>query len=189
MQQRFDQNGNHESLQMVRGEELQTWHYHEFRCTELATSVKSPGQIEIEAKNIDPNKSYVLGFSWWNGYWHGNHEDNHQSVFIEFIEEGKTKRIPLLKDKILPRFDGKAKKDVEQVEMKLPEDAIKASRFKIIVTKGDEIESDTNVYMSEVWLRDGKNECLLPEELTPVGECPRPRVKYSAPCDKNLILL
>ena len=69
--------------QIVKGDKLQTWHYREFRCEELATSVKSLGEIVIEAKNINPDKIYTLGFSWWNGYWHGNHDDNHQSVFAE----------------------------------------------------------------------------------------------------------
>jgi len=35
-----------------------------------------------------PGKRYILGFSWWNGYWHGDHKDNHQSVFLEYPDHG-----------------------------------------------------------------------------------------------------
>jgi len=177
---RSDQKDNKEILQIDKGEELETWHYHEFRCEETATSVKSPGEIIISAENINPGKNYILGFSWWNGYWHGDHEDNHQSVFIEYFDEGRLKRIPLITNHVLPRFDGVKKKDVEQVELSLPAEATGAGTFKIIVTKGKGSESDKNVYLSEIWLRDASCKPLLPDVLTPVKECPRPRISYSA---------
>lgn len=176
----IDRNNDGESLMLEKGKELQTWHYHEFRCSELANSAKSPGEIIVNAKNIDPGKRYILGFSWWNGYWYGNHEDNHQSVFLEYPDLGKLKRIPILENHLLPRFDGREKKDVEQVELYLPAEATKAGTFSIIVTKGQVSEQDKNVYMSEIWLRDGSGKPLVPETLTPVKECIRPRVKYTA---------
>jgi len=175
-----NQKNNGENLLVSKGDKLQTWHYREFRCKELATSVKSPGEIVIEAKNINPDKTYKLGFSWWNGYWHGNHDDNHQSVFVEYIDKGNTKRIPLVENQILPRFDGRKKKDVEQVELSVPQEAIKAGNFNIVVTKGEEENSDENVYLSEIWLRDGNMKALLPNVLTPLKECSRPRVAYTA---------
>ncbi len=179
-QEKFDQNDTGEILKVVKGEGLQTWHYHEFRCEEMATSLKSPGEIILEADNINKDKNYTLGFSWWNGYWHGNHEDNYQSVYVEFIDEGTTKRIPLIENHILPRFDGRKKNDVEQVELQIPIEAIKEGKFKIIVAKGGGAEINKDVYLSEIWLRDGNGASLLPDVLTPVQECQRPRVTYTA---------
>jgi hypothetical protein len=176
----IDRNKDGESLILEKGTELQTWHYSEFRCSELANSAKSPGEILVKAKNIIPGKKYILGFSWWNGYWHGNHEDNHQSVFLEYPDQGKVKRIPLIDNQMLPRFDGMKKKDVEQVELYLPVEATRAGTFSIIVTKGQITEQDKNVYMSEIWLRDGSAKPLFPETLTPVKECAMPRVSYTA---------
>jgi len=176
----IDRNKDGESLILEKGKELQTWHYHEFRCSELANSAKSTGEIIVKAKNIVPGKRYILGFSWWNGYWYGNHEDNHQSVFLEYPDQIGVKRIPLLENQLLPRFDGREKKDVEQVELYLPVEAIRAGTFSIIVTKGQKPEQDKNVYMSEIWLRDGSAKPLVPETLTPVKECIRPRLSYTA---------
>ena len=169
-----------ETLIRAKGKELQTWQYHEFRCSELANSAKSVDGIVVNAKNIVPGKKYILGFSWWNGYWHGDHEDNHQSVYVEYPEQGVLKRMALIENKMLPRFDGVKKNDVEQVELYLPEEAIKAGSFSIIVTKGAKEEKDKNVYMSEIWLRDGAAEPLIPDTLTPVKKCVTPRVSYIA---------
>lgn len=175
-----DQHEGGEHLKMIKGEDLQTWQYHEFRCEEIATSVKSLGEIVFEAKNIDPAKPYMLGFSWWNGYRHGNHDDNYQSVFAEYKVDGTVKRIPLIENQLLPRFDGREKKDVEQVEFLLPTEVTKAGSFNIVVTKGKGEEKDKNVYLSELWLRDGTMKPLLPNVLTPVKDCPRPRIAYTA---------
>ncbi len=175
-----DQKDHKEILRLEKGEDMQEWHYREFRCDELATSVKSPGEIIIVAENMDPLKKYTLGFSWWNGYWHGDHEDNHQSVLIEYSSGGRLNRIPLITDHVLPRFDGNKKDDAEQVELTLPAEAIRAGSFKIVVTKGAGTEKDENVYLSEIWLRDGAGKALLPGVLTQVKDCKRPRVSYSA---------
>jgi hypothetical protein len=176
----IDRSKDGECLILEKGTKLQTWHYNEFRCSELANSAKSPGQITVKAKNINPDKRYFLGFSWWNGYWHGNHEDNHQSVYLEYPCMGKVKRISLLDNQQLPRFDGKEKKDVKQVELYLPVEATRAGTFSIIITKGHKTEQDKNVYLSEIWLRDGSAKPLIPDTLTQVKECNSPRVSYTA---------
>ena len=176
----IDRSKDGESLILEKGKDLQTWHYQEFRCSELANSSKSTGEIIVKAKDIVPGKRYILGFSWWNGYWHGDHKDNHQSVFLEYPGQGGMKRIPLLQNQLLPRFDEVEKKDVEQVELYLPEEATAAGTFSIIVTKGQESEQDKNVYMSEIWLRDGSAKPLFPDTLTPVKDCIMPRVSYTA---------
>jgi hypothetical protein len=169
-----------ENLILAKGKENQTWQYHEFRCSELANSSKSADGIVVNAKNIDSGKKYILGFSWWNGYWHGDHEDNHQSVYVEYPEQGELKRIALIENKMLPRFDGVKKDDAEQVELYLPEEVTKAGSFSIIVTKGTKEEKDKNVYMSEIWLRDGSAQPMIPDTLTPVKKCISPRVSYIA---------
>jgi hypothetical protein len=169
-----------ENLVLAKGKDLQTWQYHEFRCSELANSSKSDDGIVVNAKNIVSGKKYILGFSWWNGYWHGNHDDNHQSVYVEYPEQGELKKIALIENKMLPRFDGVKKNDVEQVELYLPEEVTKAGSFSIIVTKGTKEEKDKNVYMSEIWLRDGAAQPMIPDTLTPVKKCITPRVSYVA---------
>ncbi|MCP4311434.1 MAG: hypothetical protein GY790_09255 [Bacteroidetes bacterium] len=188
-----------EILEMIKGKDLRTWQYHEFRCDELATSVKEPESIIIGARNLQKDQSYTLGFSWWNGLWHGDHPDLIQSVYVEFVQDGNLKRLPLLENHTLPRFDGVMKKDVEQVEIPLPAEAIQAENLRIIIAKGERSASDgsddpadqeeaadnenaidENVYLSEIWLRDGRHEALLPAIPTPVTECPRPRFNYTA---------
>jgi hypothetical protein len=176
----IDRNRDGETLILEKGKDLQTWHYQEFRCSELANSAKSEGEIIVKAENIVQGKKYILGFSWWNGYWHGKHEDNHQSVFLEYTENGVIKRVPLVENQMLPRFDGAKKKDVEQVELLLPVEATSAGNFSIIVTKGNVQEQDKNVYLSEIWLRDGAAKPLIPDILTPVKEYVTPRVSYTA---------
>ena len=169
-----------ENLILSKGKDNQTWQYHEFRCSEFASSSKSADGIVVNAKNIVSGKKYVLGFSWWNGYWHGNHDDNHQSVYVEYPEKGELKRIALIENKMLPRFDGVKKNEVEQVELNLPEEVTKAGSFNIIVTKGIKQDKDRNVYMSEIWLRDGAAKPMIPDTLTSVQKCITLRVSYIA---------
>jgi hypothetical protein len=142
-----------------------------------------PEMVVVEAKNLDANKAYYLGFSWWRNLWHGNRPDIWQSVYIEYVTGNITERIPLLEEHLMPRFDGRKKDDVEQVELLIPQKAIKSGSFKIIVQKPDGQVSepaDKNVYLSEIWLRDGSYKPLLPSEPTPLNECIRPRREYKA---------
>ncbi len=183
--------GSGEILEMIKGKELRRWENHEFRCDEMATSVKEPGEIIIEARNLHKYRPYTLGFSWFYGLRHGDHADLFQSVFVEFVREGILTRLPLLENHTLPRFDGVLKKDIEQMEMIIQAEAIQAGNLRIVITKGElpagegsknqsdnEKAPDENVYLSEIWLRDGRYEALLPSKPTPVAECPRPRISY-----------
>ncbi|HCC70598.1 MAG TPA: hypothetical protein DEQ09_05535 [Bacteroidales bacterium] len=140
----------------------------------------SSEDIIIAVENVDPNNSYTVGFSWWNGYRHGNHPDNHQSVFVEYLDAGLQKSIPLLENQILPRFDGRKKTDVEQVEMPIPSEAVRAGEFRILIAKANTTDEDRKVYLGEIWLRDGSKKALLPEILTQVKDCARPRIEYKA---------
>lgn len=175
-----DQKKDGELLRVENDLALQRWDYHEFRCEETATAAKSTGDIIITVSNVDPRKKYFLGFSWWNGYQHGDHEDNYQSVFVAYSQEQHTREIPLIINHALPRFDGAKKMDVEQVELSLPLAAIAATTFKIIFRKGEGKEKDRNVYLGEIWLRDGSFQPLLPNTLTEVKDCVQPRISYTA---------
>lgn len=178
-----------ETLKLAKGKDRRVWHYHEFRCPETASSVQAPGSVVIEARGLDKNKPYTLGFSWWRGFWHGNHGDHNQSVFVEFDQGGITKRIPLLENRMLPRFDSARKQDVEQVEMTLPTEAVRAGNCRIVFAKTagpkpvpspkKKQPDDKNAYVSEIWLRDGASKALLPATLTPVAQSPRPRRKFT----------
>jgi hypothetical protein len=178
-----------ETLKLTKGKDRRMWHYHEFRCPETASSVHAPGRVVIEANDLDPNKTYNLGFSWWRGFWHGNHGDHSQSVFVEYNVGDTVKRIDLLTNKLLPRFDSRMKRDVEQVEMTLPAAAVAAGSCRIVFAKvaqpkqtpppKNKRPSDKNAYVSEIWLRDGASEPLLASELTPVAQSPRPRREFT----------
>jgi hypothetical protein len=185
-----DRTAGGELLRLTEGKQKRMWHYNEFRCVETASSVQSPDRVVIEASDLTPNKAYTLGFSWWRGFWHGNHGDHSQSVFVEYGMGDGVQRIPLLVNHMLPRFDSAKKQDVEQVEMPLPPAAVRAGSCRIVFTKPPEPKPDPsskakskrppdkNVYVSEVWLRDGAAKALLPATLTPVEKSPRPRRKF-----------
>ena len=184
--EKSDRNAGGESLALTKGKKLRTWENHEFRCSETATSVMEPGQIIVEARNLRADRPYTLGFSWWQGLRHGNHADLVQSVFVQFEKDGLPKKSPLLENHTLPRFDAAKKQDVEQVELALPAEAIAAGNLRIVVENAavsataTNKAKDENVYLSEIWLRDGRFEPLLPSKPTPVAEGPKPRRKFTA---------
>ena len=173
-----------EKLELVQGSQKKTWQNNEFRCTETATSVMDQEKIILDVKNLDRDKPYFLGFSWWRGLWHGDRKDHRQSVFVQFIKEGKLTRIALVENQLLPRFDGVKKEDVEQVELTVPIEAVRAGGFQLLVehAAGEYANNakDPNVYLSELWLRDGSCKPLMTDRLTPINECARPRREYTA---------
>jgi hypothetical protein len=177
--EQLSQSSGGERLELIEGKALRRWENHEFRCSEMATSAKGAGKILIEADKLKKHRPYILGFSWWHGLRFGVHQDIIQSVFVEFEKDGSMQKIPLIEDRALPRFDRESKEDVEQVELPLPSEAIAAGKFRIVVeNSGESEQANNNVYLSEVWLRDGRHEAFLPTNLTPVAESPRPRRSY-----------
>jgi hypothetical protein len=171
--------GSGEILELTKGKNLRTWENHEFRCTETATSVMEPGNIILTARNLNQDQPYTVGFSWWHGLRHGNHPDLVQSVFVEFENDSGLQRLPLLENRTLPRFDGVKKQDVEQVELSLPTAAVRAGSLRIVVENATD-KKDENVYLSEIWLRDGRLEPLLPSTPIPVADSPLPRREFTA---------
>ncbi|MGB0743200.1 MAG: hypothetical protein ACPGSB_01625 [Opitutales bacterium] len=169
-----------EVLRLAYGSKPRRWENHEFRCSEMAVSVEEEERIVIEAQNLKKDRPYILGFSWWHGMRHGRHQDLTQSVFVEFEQGNETKRLALIENRKLPRFDRESKKDIEQVELILPIEAIAAGNFRILVEKAEGTEEENrNVYLSEIWLRDGRHKALIPAVLTPVAESVRPRRSYT----------
>ena len=179
-----DESASGEKLELVQGSLKKTWQNNEFRCTETATSAMDRAKIILDIKNLDKGKPYFLGFSWWRGLWHGDRKDHRQSVFVEFLKDGKLTRIPLLENHLLPRFDGVKKEDVEQVEIPVPREAVESGGFQLVVehAAGDYANNakDPYVYLSELWLRDGRGKPLLKDHLTQINECARPRREYTA---------
>lgn len=190
--ERSDRGAGGEVLELTRGRNLRIWENHAFRATETATSVMEPRKIILTASNLHKDQPYTVGFSWWHGLRHGRHPDLVQSVFVEFEQDGGRRRLPLLENRTLPRFDEEKKQDVEQVELPLPAEAIRAGTLQIVVENaaaaaapgGDLPEmseaADKNIYLSEIWLRDGRLEALLPATPTPVADGPRPRREFTA---------
>ncbi len=182
-----------ESLALLSEVSSKKWQYHEFNCSESATTAMAVDSIVISINNLNPDGRYYLGFSWWRSLWHGNRKDHFQSVFVEFEKEGLKERLPLFENQILPLFDGVKKQGIQQVEILLPEPAVSAGQARIIVTHADwekipkELMSkdqtdrvDPNVYLSEIWLRDGSKRPLLGPILTDIDNSPRPRYEYTA---------
>jgi len=169
-----------ESLELIQGAGEVTWHGHEFRCREMATSVDEPERIVVAVAKLQADRPYTLGFSWWRSFQHGKYPDLAQSMFLEYETGGVRKRLPFLKKHPLPRFDGESKDDVEQVEMALPAEAIRADSLQIVVENVALGEETGNVFLNEIWLRDGRSPALLPATLTPVSYQPRPRRTYRA---------
>lgn len=178
----IDKGTHGETLKLIKGKNERIWQYHEYRCRELATSVQEPESVVIEASGLNPRQSYTLGFSWWRGFWHGNHGEHRQSVFVEY---GDGQRVPLFENHLLAQFDNTRKQDVEQVEIPLPAEAVRAGRCRIVFEKGtpdqkDPKRWDKNVYVSEVWLRNGKAAPLLTGKLTCINHGPRTRRRFTA---------
>jgi hypothetical protein len=182
--EKSDRSAGGEILELTKGKNLRTWENHQFRCVETATSVMEPGNIILTASNLKQDRPYTVGFSWWHGLRHGTHPDLVQSVFVEFEKDGVPQRLPLLENRTLPRFDGVKKQDVEQVELPLPSAAIQSGNLRIVVEKAggtDPAETaDENVYLSEIWLRDGRLEALMPATPAAVADGPRPRREFTA---------
>ena len=175
-----DSGATGESLALVKGRELRRWENHEFRCSEVATSVMERDSIIVDAFNLKKDQPYTLGFSWWHGMRHGEHKDLNQSVSVEYGKDGDVVRLPLVKNRALPRFDGKSKEDVEQVELPLPAAAIASGKCRIVVEKAaGSGDGDPHVYLSEIWLRDGRCASLLPSEFTEIPDRDLPRVSYT----------
>ena len=169
-------------LELISRVSKRTWDNNEFRCSETAVLAMNEGSLEIRAVNLDNGNPYFLGFSWWRGMRHGDRKDHRQSVFIVYEDDNGTHMIPLVQDELLPRFDGRMKEDVRQVEIPVPPEAVAAGEFKILVEKTpDNYENsanDPNAYLSEIWLRDGVHEPLLPQKLTDINDCIRVREEY-----------
>ncbi len=182
--EKLDNSNSGESLSLMLGDEKKTWQNHEFRCTETATSVMGKDKIIIEARGLKPGNPYYLGLSWWRGLWHGDRKDHRQSIIVEYLDGNNRVEVPLVTDKLLPRFDGRNKEDVEQLEIPLPEKAIAAGKLNIIIEKTpDNYENsanDPNAYLSEIWLRDGKSKPLLPDQFTQINDCKRPLRELTA---------
>jgi hypothetical protein len=181
---KLDESAGGEKLELVQGNQKKTWQNQEFRCTETATSAMDSAKIILDIKNLNRDKPYFLGFSWWRGLWHGDRKDHRQSVFVEFMKDGKLTRIALMENQLLPRFDGVKKEDVEQVELPVPAEAVAAGGFQLLVehAAGEYANNakDPNVYLSELWLRDGSCKPLMTDRLTQINECTRARREYTA---------
>ncbi|MBT4409513.1 MAG: hypothetical protein HOC82_06685 [Bacteroidetes bacterium] len=189
----LDSSDNNEVMTLLQGEKMRKWQYHEFYCSEAATTAVDENEIVVELKNLSPNKKYTLGFSWWRSLWHGNRKDHFQSVFVEYEKDKQRERVPLFENQILPLFDGVKKDGIQQVEINLPEEAVMAGKANIVVrhadwtklkkhqmSEGQTGRVDQNVYLSEIWLRDGAYQSLLPEKLLEIDNCPRPRREFKA---------
>ncbi len=166
-------------LKLIRGHQLRKWQYHEFHCTESATTASDPERIVVELDNLKSEMNYYLGFSRWRNLWHGDRKDHHQSVYIELDLPEGMKRIPLFENQMIPRFDGKKKEQIAQVEILLPREAVVAGKARFVVEHGgNQPRVDPNVYLSEIWLRDAAYESLFPDRFVSVDSVDLPRKHY-----------
>lgn len=176
-----DQAATGEIITLIHGKQAKKWQYHEFHCSESATTAVDPDHITIEIKDLLPGTPYYAGFSWWRSLWHGDRQDHYQSVWLEYEKDQQLIRVPWFENELLPRFDGRKKEQIEQIEVVLPQEAVDAGTLRFIVEHGTmESKPDPNVYLSEFWIRDGSKQSLYPASFTSVDSVSLPRISYQA---------
>ena len=117
---------------------------------ELSSIVFDYKQIVLEATDLDPEKSYQLGFSWWDY----NKDDRVMSVLMD--EGPGTKQIVLLEKQVLPIWFEK-RELAEEVLIAIPSEAYCSGRARIVFR----LDSGVNAVLSEAWLREGPGHHLI----------------------------
>ena len=164
-----------ESLRLVKGDGrkvFSSFHsYKSFCGDEITTAAAGTDGVILEASGLNAETGYYLGFCWW----HTDEEDRIQSVTVDSGKD--TKKIVLLDKKTLPMWNNKKKIPSEQVELPIPAKAYASGKMRILFES--HADKPLAAVVSEVWLRKGMGSALLPSELTPVNETPRPRHKIT----------
>jgi len=174
---KIDSASSGESLCLVKGDGkkvFSSFHSYKAFCgDEITTAAAGEDGVILEASGLDAKTRYYLGFCWW----HTDEEDRIQSVTVDSGED--TKKFVLLDKKTVPMWNNKKKIPAEQVELPIPAKAYASGKMRILFESQADTDKPLPVVVSEVWLRKGTVAPLLPSELTPVNETPRPRHKMT----------
>jgi len=112
------------------------------KIKELGTTVYASKQIVIEAKKLDANKKYSLGFSWM--------DEGDARVQTVMADNGEgSKKYTLVSRRYLPQST--KNKNPEELLFKLPADVVAKGNCRILV----EMERGPNAVLSEIWLNEG----------------------------------
>jgi len=138
-------------------------------------------EVVVEATNLDPKRSYRLGFSWWDY----DHNTRAQSVWAA-PQRGKAPPVRLLPTTKLP--SGKSGEKPAEKTIPLPRDLTKAGGVRVVFRN----EAEPNVVVSEVWLLAGdagNGESTLATDTSASAKAEPATVKRSARKDAFRVLL
>jgi hypothetical protein len=110
--------------------------------------------VQFEATGLDPNRVYVLGFSWWDYDANGRVE----SVYAEGTDGV---RRPLLEKSALPDYV-KNRMMPEERACRIPPEAYASGRIKIVFSNEAAVP---NAVVGEVWLWEGGSRLRVPAEM------------------------
>ncbi|MBN2216710.1 MAG: hypothetical protein JW719_05000 [Pirellulales bacterium] len=105
-------------------------------------------QVEIEATGLDPNKSYSIGFSWWDY----NNDGRIESVYLAAGDgSGKT---PLLEKTLLPAYAMIREQLPVEKTFAVPKSLHASGKMKIIFAFDEARAQGSNAVVSEVWIAE-----------------------------------
>ena len=141
-----------------------------------ATVAFDAGEVVIEAAGLKPDRSYRLGFTWWDYDANGRA----QSVWI-----GERQVIPKT---VLPAWKGR-QEQAAVLAAEVPAAAVKDSKVQIRFRR----EAASNAVVGEVWLSDAAGTAAevpaatpAQEEVRPIGQ---PEVRANAGATKRVLIL
>lgn len=174
--QKIDAPGDKPALKLIKGESREHPYYGRFWCPEFTTTVQGKDGVTLEAIRLDKRRSYWLGFSWSNMDRRTSRKpDRIQSISVD--GGPGTSRTTLLDRQILPMWSNPRKQEPHQAEIKVPGQACVSGRMRIFIESQSD---DPSAVISEIWLRDGTAEPLLPAQPTAIDQTSRPRRQFSA---------
>lgn len=128
------------------------------KIKELGTTVYAGKQIVIDAKKLQINKLYSLGFSWMD-----ESEGRVQTVQVDNGEG--TQKYTLVSRRYLPQTS--KNKSPEELLFKLPPRAVEKGSCRILI----ELDEGPNAVLSEIWLNEG----------WPVEDAEQQYIRYEKP--------
>lgn len=123
---------------------------------ELKTIAFHPRAVILQARGLDPAKTYQLGFSWWD-----EKIGRVQSVYAQ-PADGKEEedKVALVKNQMLPQW-GQGNQGPQQLTVTIPRETYTEGDVRFLFELDATDEHVVNAVVSEVWLREVKAETPL----------------------------
>jgi hypothetical protein len=106
-------------------------------------------QVEIAADGLDPEKHYVLGFSWWDYSSDGRVES------VSIVSGDGSSKTPLVKKATLPAYAFVREQLPAEKTFEVPAAAYASGKMKVLFTFDGAQKPGSNAVVSEVWLIEG----------------------------------